>query len=348
MSLALPAATYLLAINNGSGTATAPIGFTVTPWLGALSAVVRPGRHLRDRTGHRLRRQQVANGHSRLGDDPGAGTTNSSGSTRPGSPVGFTIPSGLPNGPVTVAVTDGTHTATATFTVGGAGAGPPGVANPGGLLLTAGQLSGGHQRRINYWNGTTFPQPALTASQCLGTGHNPNQDIQQITISGAAPGATDQLNTVVANPQYVPTPAISTTLYPASSPQVGGQLVFDATVTGPPATPPLPGTSTGRSAPRAGRPRTAPPRELRQRKQRHLDLHPARFAVTASTYSVTAVYRATLTKHRIQHDRRSGNGRARSANHLGHRAQPDSDLWTSGDFTATVSVPANAPAPTGR
>jgi hypothetical protein len=82
---------------------------------------------------------------------------------------------------------------------------------------------------ITYWDGTTF-RPTVTPAQCQSLS-GPNQDMQQITVTGTAPGASDSLNTVVSNPQFVPTPTISIDTS-KSNPVVGGQLEFDATVTG--------------------------------------------------------------------------------------------------------------------
>ncbi len=61
---ALPAGTYPITINGG-GTATSTIGYTVTPWLGALS-VQRTDQHTRHGARHRIRGQQVPDRQSRL------------------------------------------------------------------------------------------------------------------------------------------------------------------------------------------------------------------------------------------------------------------------------------------
>ncbi len=263
--------------------------------------------------------------------------------------MNFNIPFGLSTGPQTVTISDGTYSAKTTFTVGGTGPGSPGVAY---TVVSTSPLANYQVGigSINYWNGTSFPQPAWTPSDCMKAGIDPNQDIQEITISGSAPGATDQLSTVVSNPQYVPTPSITATLDTTdSSEQVGGDLVFDAVVTGPPGYP----TPTGNVnwqilASTGAAPNCSSTSNSGSGNSATWTCTLTGAQLTAGQYTVTAVYTGDSNYNSASSTLTTPPVAAGSADDLGSAPSPAPNWGSPATFTATVSVPANAPAPTGQ
>jgi type II secretory pathway pseudopilin PulG len=223
---ALPTGPHTITINGG-GTANTSTPFTVTPWLGSLSPASGPSPSsapvtLPIRGFHQNTQIFVTVGSS---SRVFAGTTNSRGSAS----LNFAIPTGLSSGPQSVSIFEGTNpspTRQSSFTV----ATTQGLAGVADIVVTSSPLALYQVGigDITYWDGTSFR--LKTPAQCQSTS-GPDQDMQQITVNGTAPGATDSLNTVVSNPQFVPTPTISIASSP-SNPVVGDQLEFDATVTG--------------------------------------------------------------------------------------------------------------------
>jgi hypothetical protein len=350
----LPAGTYPITINGG-GTATSTTGYTVTPWLGGLSASSGPANtpvtvRARGFAANRSLTVTVGSSSPVVG-----GSTNSTGSTPPGAPVSFNIPTGL-SGPQTVIISDGTNSATTKFTVGGTAAGLPGV---GGTIVSTSPLANYAVgiSAINYWNGGSF---TATQAQCQSTS-SPNNDLQQIIISGTAPGASDQLNTVVSNPQFVPTPSVTVQQDPNSNPSVGGALILDAVIQAPSPTSPAPGAGATvtweidvAGIPLA--PTCAGPNQLNQNPDPTLP-SPASGSsttaqcvifgsnLTANNYTITAVY--------------NGNSNYNSASGTYHVTIPKGNQTISVPpvsappygqpltFTAIVSVPQTGPAPQG-
>src|SRR5207248_655778 len=89
-----------------------------------------------------------------------AGTTNGKGSAI----LSFRIPTGQAPGSQPVSIFEGTNalpTVQTSFTIGGTTPGPPGVAN---TIVTSSPLATYQVgiSGINFWNGTTFPQPGET------------------------------------------------------------------------------------------------------------------------------------------------------------------------------------------
>jgi type II secretory pathway pseudopilin PulG len=348
----LPAGTYPITISDG-GTASSTTGYTVTPWIGGLSVSSGPiGTHVTvPVTGFGVGKSlsvKVGTAGAVFG-----GTTNGTGRVT----ASFNIPGGLPNGPQPVVITDtANNSARTTFTVGPT-VGSPGV---GGAIVSSSPLANYKVgiSGIGYWSGKDF---SYTQAQCLASS-GPNNDIQQISISGSAPGAADQLNTVVSNPLFVPTPTVTTTLDTANSTDaIGGRLIFNATVAGPTGGQTPTGTiswqidvTSGLTAPTcaAKDPNNGIPYDPTTFNTSSGNSATATCVIyganlTATTYTVTANY--------------SGDGNYNAASGTAfpvavpkglqnitiQNPSPTPVYGQPITFTATVTVPNNAPAPQG-
>ncbi len=129
-----------------------------------------------------------------------SGTTSSSGS----GTYSFNVPSVGP-GSYNVTVQDGLgnqsnspFTVTTAPTVGGPSANAPVAVSP----LQQFQVG---ITAVQYWNGSQF----TTNQAACQTDAARSDDVQELTIAGTAPGANDQLNFTVANPNHLaPPPAL--------------------------------------------------------------------------------------------------------------------------------------------
>ena len=182
---------------------------------------------------------------------PSITLTSSLGTTIVGGVVGrvsngaltatFIIPSSLNPGsatiPVRIQVSDGSDSAyaAASFNVTPTTATPPVASSP----LTQYQIG---ISSIQYWNGTQFTSDQ---SGCQNN-HSRSDQLQQLAITASTLGAYDQLNIVVADPNFIFPPTtvtLATSFTPffqgASPPDatVGNTLTITATV-GPPVVPP--------------------------------------------------------------------------------------------------------------
>jgi type II secretory pathway pseudopilin PulG len=354
----LPAGTYPITISDG-GTATSTTGYTVTPWIGGLSRTSGPvlTQVTSSVTGFAAGKLLTVTVGTAAPVSGGAVPTNSSGS----GPLSFRIPTGLPPGLQTVVISDGANSARTTFTVG-ATLGPPGV---GGPIVSSSPLAGYKVgiSGIGYWDGTSF---SATQAQCLAKSGS-NNDIQQINISGSAPGATDQLNTVVSNPLFVPTPTVQVSQDATSNPQIGGALILDALVSGPQggsdpsiATPgvtptitwliDVAGTQLAPTCAGAGQLNGNPDPKLLTPAAGPLPAASAQCVIyganlTANNYTVTAIYNGNTSYNSASGTYQVTIPKALQTILVQAPSPPPYNQPVI--FTATVSVPAGGPAPQG-
>jgi type II secretory pathway pseudopilin PulG len=127
----------------------------------------------------------------------------------------FALPGGLNSGAASVKITDGNNSANAasTFDI-----------NPSATTVNASSLANFQVgiTGIQYWNGTSF-------QAACGDTRAPDNQVQELTVSGTAPGASDQLNIIVADSNYVfpPPQVVDTFLGQNSAPDAGYGFLAD-------------------------------------------------------------------------------------------------------------------------